>query len=104
MVAHLLPKQRAAGSNPVSRSSKKPTEQSVGFVVVVSCQLRWTVVLFERFLRGYSPAAMGYHSPRTIHKLAKFASSFRPAAWLFSGWNWVAAMLPCSMTETKGPS
>ncbi len=35
MVAHLLPKQRAAGSNPVSRSirKQKPTDQSVGFVV-----------------------------------------------------------------------
>ena len=35
--------------------------------------------------------------------LRKLAMSDKPSAWLFSGWNWVPAMLPRAISAAMGP-
>jgi hypothetical protein len=36
-------------------------------------------------------------------QLRKFAINLRPSSWLFSGWNWVPAMLPRPTKAVTGP-
>jgi len=51
---------------------------------------------------GYRPAGDSTVAWVGVAERRKFLRRLRPTDWLFSGWNWVAAMLPLRMLAAKG--
>ena len=59
--------------------------------------------LFERYDGSFTVWDAHRISPSGVaYRCAKFRSSFKPSAWLFSGWNCVANTLPRAMAAQNG--